>query len=118
MNPRYGSGQVRCKHGWVMATVPPHTPAALQAAQAPTADALGQAGQLGIRNSLHVLCEALPLLSAFQLRLRVKDGSVLSSWVTFSSRLLIHHPLGLRQSEESESRRMEDSRFWSLTREG
>lgn len=43
---------------------------------------------------------------------------MLASWVTFSpSRLLIHHPLGLRQSEESVSWRMEDSRFWSLTRE-
>lgn len=54
----------------------------------------------------------------FSCAFRVKDGSVLASWVTFSpSRLLIHHPLGLRQSEESVSWRMEDSRFWSLTRE-
>lgn len=58
-------------------------PAALQAAQVPTADALGQAGQLGIRNSMHILGEALPLLRAFQLHCRVKDGSVLASWVTF-----------------------------------
>lgn len=64
-----GYGRVRCKHGWVMVTAPPHPPAALQAAQAPTADALGRAGQLGIRNSMHVLSEAAPLPSAFQLRL-------------------------------------------------
>lgn len=43
---------------------------------------------------------------------------MLASWVTFSpSRLLIHHPLGLRQSEESVSWRMGNSRFWSLARE-
>lgn len=42
-------------------------PAALRASQAPAADALGQAVQLGIRNSMHMAGEALPLLSAFQL---------------------------------------------------
>lgn len=41
-------------------------PAALQATQTSTADAQGQASQLGIRNSMHVL-GVLPLLSASQL---------------------------------------------------
>lgn len=73
-------------------------PAALRAAQAPAADALGQAGQLGIRNSMHMLGgEALPLLSAFQLRLPpagVKDSSVLASWVTFSLPFINTPPTG------------------------
>lgn len=69
MSFQHGCGRIRCEHDWVMVTAPP---AALQAAQASTADAQGQASQLGIRNSMHVLARSLsvlPLLSASQLSL-------------------------------------------------
>lgn len=88
-----GQWRIRCEQGRAAGQWFPLLPTRL--ALAPTADALCPAGwESEIAHTCSALGEAAPPISAHFICTRVKDSSVLASWVTFSLRLLIHHPLG------------------------
>lgn len=91
-----GSGQVWCEHAAGLVSGSTGCPPGLLRLPRQMRCSRLAGWESEIAHTCSALGEVTPPSSVHFICIRVKDSSVLASWVTFSLRLLIHLPLGLQ----------------------